>query len=210
VPVTLTADHVLRVDFQIVGPLSQTPDVFWLGFGPDPPIANAIGSNYASLYHASHLLGEYTSSLPGDIVGPIGLHPAGIWKSADSLFDFGSVTTVDFGTLFEVGEVGHVNFSIESGSLTFDTEDVQLVHAVAADFALSYLVSPLPVITSISVVPEPITVANLFVVAVFVCTALRKRQSAERSVQYRYSKGLVRVPVRRYDSCFYRIQDSES
>ncbi len=172
VPVTLTANQVLRVDFQINGPFSQTPDVFWLGFGPDSPIANAIGSHHASLYHGSTLIGEYVSSLAGDIVGAIGLHPAGAWRSADSLFTFGSVTTVDFGTLFESNEAGHVEFSIELGDLTFDTEDIQLVHAIATDFASSFTVQPLPTITSISVVPEPGIMANL-VIAMLVSTAGR-------------------------------------
>jgi hypothetical protein len=104
------------------------------------------------------------------------LHPAGIWKSADSLFNFGSVTTVDFGTLFDGDELGHVDFSIESGSLTFDTEDVQLVHAIAADFALSYGVLPFPTITSIRVVPEISIVGDLLFAAALVSATVRRRE----------------------------------
>jgi hypothetical protein len=187
---TLTANRILRVDFQINGPFSQAPDVFFLGFGPDAPIANAIGTRHASLYHGSQLLGENTASFGGDIIGPIGLHPAGAWRSADSLFTFGSPATVDFGTLFAGSEVGHIDFSIESGDLRFDSEDIQLYHFIATGFAGGFGVAPFPTITSIRIVPEPSIVANVAIALLVTFGIVRRRiaqgcPTTDRNGQFR-------------------------
>jgi hypothetical protein len=154
-PLTLSPNQLLRIDFQIQGPFAQAPDLFYFGFGPATPVANAIGSRHSWLYHDSQSIGHTVDSQFGDLVGPIGLYPAGTWKSPSSLYDFGSYATVDFGSLFGGNEFGHIDFSIESGELMFDSDQIQVTQVIATGFAGGTVVTPLPNITSVRIIPEP-------------------------------------------------------
>jgi hypothetical protein len=174
-PLTLRPNQLLRIDFQIQGPFSQTPDVLYLGFGPATPVAYAIGSRNSWLYHDSQLIGHTVDSLFGDLVGPMGLHPAATWKSATSLYDFGSYATVDFGSFFDGNEVGHIDFSIESGELMFDSDQIQVVQTIATDFASGIVVAPLPNITSVRIIPEPSNIASAGTAILFALAAAWRR-----------------------------------
>jgi hypothetical protein len=169
--VTLAPSQILRIDFQTNGPLSQPPDLFYLAWGPNPPLLNATGPRHATLYRGSTVIGEDVDSSYGDYVGPLGLHPSNEWKTASSLW--GSGTVVDFVNLFASPQSGRVDFRIESGNMTFDTTDIQLVQGAASSPNAGTVVEPPPTIVSVLLVPEPSSIA-LIVTALF-CICMTNR-----------------------------------
>ncbi|QDT74028.1 hypothetical protein [Lacipirellula limnantheis] len=152
---TLTSEQTLRVDFQVRRPFYLEPDVVYIGFD-NSSIANWIGTVRCSLFLESQLIGVSTNSTVREVVGPVSLHPAGVWRSSASLFAFGTPTTVDFGDMFSGLSTGSIELVIESGAVSFDREGVQVVLLQATNFAGGYVVEPFPTIMSVAIVPEPI------------------------------------------------------
>jgi hypothetical protein len=176
--VTLSANQILRIDFQMNGPFAQTPDVLFLGWEHEGPFIDNIGERHARLYHGNDLLGENVESDFGDYSAVVSLNPSNEWKSAGSVYNFASVTTVDFGDLFSGTGVGHVDFFIESGHMTFDSDNVTLIQVLATDFSAGTVITPLPTITSISIVPEP-SCAVLVGIGAAAVFGLRRRRASE-------------------------------
>ncbi|WP_428305045.1 hypothetical protein [Lacipirellula sp.] len=172
----LTSGQALRLDFELHGPFDQEPDVLFLGFD-NSVIANSVGTVSFSLYIESKLLGVTVNSLVGQINGPVGLHPAGLWKSSMSSFTSGTPTIVDFGSAFSGYRTGRIELAIESGDLLFNPEGLQVVLVIANDFAGGTVVEPLPRITSVAIVPEPAG-ALLAMLALIGLASLRHRAVA--------------------------------
>jgi len=167
--ITLTPNQILRIDFQINGPFGQPPDVFWLGWEHLPVEADRIGARHAVLYHESVLVGENVETLFGDYAGHLSLNPSNAWRTADSLWNFNSAATVDFDNLFTESQSGHIDFFIETGRMSFNTDYIRLTHGFGTATDSSFLILPSPKITEFAIVPEPsvILLIGIATIAVF-------------------------------------------
>jgi hypothetical protein len=171
--VTLTPNHTLRIDFQINGPFEQAPDALSLGWEHSPVEVDRIGSRHAALYRGPDLVGENVESSFGDATGLLSLNPSNAWRTADSLWNFGLPSTVDFGNLFTEPQSGHIDFFIDAGRMSFNTDNIHLAQILGTAWDSGFLIEPAPIITNVAIVSEPSAVLLVGMAAIAVY-ALRK------------------------------------
>jgi hypothetical protein len=118
-------------------------------------VANKYTSISGSLYDNNTLLGIHTYSDFGEYTGPLSLSPASTWKSSESVFTFFEPAVIDFSSIRNGTINGRIDCTIKTGSMTIDFTSVNLFMIQANKSNGGHPSYPDPVITSISIVPEP-------------------------------------------------------
>jgi hypothetical protein len=149
----LTPNDVLQVRFT-VAPASPTPDVLTMSLGIVQVLA-AHTSRTGALFDGNTLLGTGSTSSFGGHVGALSLSPARSWRSPASVWDFDFPAVADFTTIQNGTIDGRVDFTIQTGAMDIDLNNVGLSmgQAIAPNIFLNS--NPQPVITSVQIVPIP-------------------------------------------------------
>lgn len=160
--VILTPDKIVRVNFELTPPFSYTPDTLCMGIGP-VGIQSAYTTRRGAIYDGGQLLGTYESNLFGNYVGDVYLGICSSWKSIDSVFDVDNTEVIEF-TGIQGGSIdGRIDFSIETGMMTCNLDHVTLSMGEAYASNGTHASLPEPVITQVSLIPEP---ASLMLVSI--------------------------------------------
>src|SRR5262249_16437249 len=145
----LTPSAKLRVTFRVLVPTNLPPNTLELVL-QNAFIASPLGSYTAKLFDGSALLGVHTSTLLGLTEGPMGpFMTFSEWKSPASPFRGDNPTVIDFTTILDGTIQGVVEFTIATGAMDFDLDNVWLNLGQAFDANSQVLVVPQPFITSV-------------------------------------------------------------
>jgi hypothetical protein len=156
--ITLTPDKTLSIDFYIPQVQSPVPDRLELLFGMVE--ANRYTFINGLLYNGQQFLGLDIEDLFGGSTGPLSLSPALTWVSPESEYRLGYTGVIDFTSIRNATINGRIDLTIQTGSITLDLANVNLITLETTDLG-DYICMPQPVVTSRTIIPEPITLLLL-------------------------------------------------
>lgn len=156
--ITLNAAETLRINFNDAPPFDNTPDVLQLHLGY-VDILSPCTSLSGTLYNGQTLLGTHVSDIFALYfrynTGTLSLCPAVGWKSPASLFTYDNPAIIDFTSIQDGTINGRIDFRIQTGTMIINTNEIQIWTARADGGETSWSSLPMPVITSINVIPTP-------------------------------------------------------
>ena len=151
----MTSDEFLRIEFKVTGDWTPVdPDVLLLNFGLITVI-EPFTKRIADLYDGNTLLGTASSTSFGNHVGLLNLDPSNSWKAPGSPWNFDSPGTADFTTIVDGSIDGRIEFRIATGSVDIPLNQVNLTVLRATGPNSGTVVTPVPTINSIEIIPAP-------------------------------------------------------
>ena len=151
----MTSDEFLRIEFKVTGDWTPVdPDVLLLNFGLITVI-EPFTKRIADLYDGNTLLGTASSTSFGNHVGLLNLDPSNSWKAPGSPWNFDSPGTADFTTIVDGSIDGRIEFRIATGSIDIPLNQVNLTVLRATGPNSGTVVTPVPTINSIEIIPAP-------------------------------------------------------
>jgi hypothetical protein len=151
----LTPGSKLRVTFR-VDPAVPVPDMLTLNFGTVTVLA-PYTLRSATLFDGGTPLGTYSSSLFGNYSGLLGLNPGASWRSPTSLWNFDNPAVVTFTSVSNATIHGAIEFTIQTGSMDIQLNQVNLTINQATGPNTTILSSPAPTIESVCIESGDIT-----------------------------------------------------
>ena len=146
----MNAGDTLCVEFSIATPHNTPPDVLSLNLMLIQ-VNQAFTTRTAKLYDGATLLGTHSRNDFGTHVGALHLQPANSFASATSVWTFNNPAIVDFTPILNGTIQGRIEFSILTGQVDINLGVVNLTMIRGTNASGGAVVSPAPVITSISI-----------------------------------------------------------
>jgi hypothetical protein len=172
----LHAGEVLRVTFTTSPNPNPVPDVLTLGLG----VVNVLQPHTArtgALYDGNTLLGVGSTTSFGGNTGQLSLNPARSWKSPTSVWNFDFPAVADFTTIANGTIQGRIDFSIATGAMDINLQNVNLGMGRATAPNIFTNTNPQPVITSVQIIPEPAWLGGAALLPLLLLVPRRRRLS---------------------------------